>query len=79
MPEKLFKISVKFVSPAVLISLAAYEAVRLFIDGLDYPLWAQIGFGWGLSLAIFAAAILLQKLSLPKEVAGRVTVPLKRF
>ncbi len=79
MPEKLFKISVKFVSPAVLISLAAYEAVRLFIDGLDYPLWAQIGFGWGLSLAIFAAAILLQKLSLPKEVAGRVRVPLKRF
>jgi len=68
MPGKLFKASVKFVSPAVLVSLAAYEAVRLAINGLNFPLWAQILFGWGLSLAIFAAALILQKLTLPQTV-----------
>ncbi|MDE5729248.1 MAG: sodium-dependent transporter [Clostridia bacterium] len=71
MPEKVFKASVKFVSPAVLVSLASYEAVRLFINGLSFPLWAQIGFGWGLSLAVLAAALLLQKLTLPRVSEGR--------
>lgn len=67
MPAKVFNVSVKFISPAVLISLAAYEAFRLITNGLSFPLWAQIGFGWGLSLAVLGAALLLQRLSLPRE------------
>lgn len=69
-PKRLFKVSVKFISPAVLLSLTAYEAMRLFKSGLSFPVWAQCGFGWGLSLLIVAAALILQKLSLPRVAEG---------
>lgn len=68
MPKKIFVSSVKFLSPAVLISLTLYEIVRLFINGLDYPLWLQIAFGWGLSLAVFAVPALLTAKITPRNI-----------
>ncbi|MBD5631644.1 MAG: sodium-dependent transporter [Clostridia bacterium] len=68
MPEKPFKISVKLLCPAVLISLSAYEAVRLIINGLDFPLWIQAGFGWGLSLLVFACSLLIGKLAKARSI-----------
>lgn len=59
MPKKYFCLAVKFLSPAVLTSLTAYEVIRLILRGIDYPLWAQVGFGWGLSALIFAAALII--------------------
>lgn len=61
MPKKYFGISVRFLSPAVLSALTAYEIIRLAINGIDYPLWAQVGFGWGLSALTFAAALIISK------------------
>ena len=52
MPKKLFKISVRFASPAILISLTLCEAINIFLFGLGAPLWAQIAFGWSLSAAV---------------------------
>ena len=66
MPAKFFEVSVKFLSPAVLISLTAFEVFRLITSGLNYPLWAQIGFGWGLSLTVFFAALIIYKLDRPR-------------
>lgn len=54
MPKRAFGASVKFLCPAVLISLTLYEVFRLITAGLSYPLWLQIAFGWGLSFSVFA-------------------------
>lgn len=62
MPRRFFKISVGFLSPSILVSLTAYEVTQLVTQGLNYPVWMQAGFGWGLSLAVFAASLLLEKL-----------------
>lgn len=59
MPRGLFACSLKFLSPAVLGALTAAELIRLAVYGLDYPPLMQFVFGWGLSLAVFAAAHLL--------------------
>lgn len=61
MPKRAFGVSVKFLSPAVLISLTLYEVIRLVANGLGYPLWLQLAFGWGLSFAVFAIPFLLTR------------------
>jgi len=71
MPKRAFGVSVKFLSPAVLISLTLYEVVRLISFGLGYPLWLQIAFGWGLSLAVFALPIILTAKITPRNIWRR--------
>ena len=65
LPPAVMKISIKFISPAVLSALTAFEIVRLCVNGLAYPPWAQVAFGWGLSLAVvligLAAAVKRKK------------------
>lgn len=71
MPKRLFGVSVGFLSPAVLISLTLYEVFRLCTNGLGYPLWLQIAFGWGLSLAVFALPLLLNAKITPRNIWRR--------
>ena len=61
MPKRAFGASVKFLCPAVLISLTSLEVFRLALNGLGYPLWVQLAFGWGLSLIIFVVPLILVK------------------
>ena len=56
MPKLLYGLSVKFLCPAVLCALAVPEAVALF-SGLDYPVWAQVAFGWGASVAVLFSGV----------------------
>ncbi len=63
MPAAPFKISVKYMCPAVLSSLCIYEAVRLIMNGLAYPMWILAGFGWGISLCIFCCALFTANLA----------------
>lgn len=79
MPQKFFEVSVRFLSPAVLASLTALEVFRLVTSGLNYPLWAQIGFGWGLSLAVFFAALIIYKADRPRAERKRKFFQLCRF
>lgn len=74
LPQGLLKVSVKYLSPAVLLSLTVLEIIRLCRQGAGYPLWALAGFGWGLSLAIFAVGLLLSCLSRPRECGSGKTV-----
>lgn len=71
MPQGLLRVSVKYLSPAVLLSLTAMEMIRLCRQGFGYPVWALAGFGWGLSLLIFSAGLFLSFLSRPKECGAR--------
>ena len=59
MPRKLFEISVKFLSPAILIFLTLYEITDIILFGLGVPLWAQIAFGWSLSIAVILSGIVV--------------------
>ena len=52
MPKKLFEISIKFLSPAILIFLAGFEIADIVLFGLGAPLWAQIAFGWSVSFIV---------------------------
>ncbi len=61
MPKKLFKVSVKFLSPAILILLTLYEAGDIILFGLGVPLWAQIAFGWSLSLAVILSGFVVYR------------------
>jgi len=70
MPPALLKFSIKLLSPVVLVSLTLFELIRLFTDGLDYPLWAQFGFGWGLSIFVIAVAFLMERFTRPREYAA---------
>ncbi len=63
MPRKLLSISVKILSPLTLICLTAFEAVRLFTNGLQFPLWAQLVFGWGLSVAVLTFGLITENRS----------------
>ena len=56
MPPKLLRFSIKYLSPAVLLSLTVFEVVRLCVNGLGYQSWAQFAFGWGLSVAVVLIA-----------------------
>lgn len=71
MPKKAFSASIKFLSPAVLISLTLYEIFRLATNGLGYPLWLQIAFGWGLSFAVFTLPALLITKITPRNIWRR--------
>lgn len=57
MPPVIFRFSIKYLSPAVLLSLTVFEVVRLCRSGLGYPPWAQFAFGWGLSMVIIIIGI----------------------
>lgn len=57
LPGRLYFLSVKFLCPAVLCALAVPEMLKLF-SGLDYPVWAQVAFGWGAcAVVIFSGVI----------------------
>lgn len=73
MPKRAFGVSVKFLSPAVLISLTLYEVIRLVANGLGYPLWLQLAFGWGLSFAVFAIPFLLTRSRVVGEARDKQT------
>lgn len=63
MPQKPFIFSLKILSPAALSCLLLWGIYHLiFIEGWlygGYPLWAQLAFGWGLSLAVFASGFII--------------------
>ena len=63
MPKRFFGISIRFLSPSVLAALTVMEIVRLATNGLNFPLWLQICFGWGLSFIIIAVAVIIFKRS----------------
>lgn len=66
MPHSLLKTSVKYLSPAVLVSLIIFEIIRLVQTGMNYPAWALAAFGFGLSIAVFLSGLVLTKLSKPR-------------
>lgn len=63
MPPALVKISIKYLSPAVLTALLLTEIARLVKTGFGYPLWALTAFGWGLSAAILFTGIAAARFS----------------
>ncbi len=74
MPEKAFIISLKIICPVVLCSLTLWGVYHLiFVDrGVygDYPIWAQLVFGWLISALVFSSGFLI------KLAARRKTSPL---
>lgn len=63
MPQKLLSVSVKILSPITLIALTGFEAFRLAAEGIAYPLWAQLGFGWGLCIAVILLGLIVENRS----------------
>lgn len=59
MPKKLFEISVKFISPIILIFLTLCEIVDIILFGLGAPLWANIAFGVSLSLLVILSGFVI--------------------
>ncbi len=70
MPAGLLSVSVKILSPFVLISLSIYEVLRLIRSGLGYPPWALAAFGWGLSLAVALSGFLFASLSRRERISA---------
>lgn len=64
MPEKAFLISLKAVCPVVLCSLTAWGLYRfIFVERLSYgsyPVWAQVIFGWLVSVIIFSSGFVIE-------------------
>ena len=67
LPPRLYKFSVKFLCPAVLLALAVPEAVKLF-TGTGYPPWAQLAFGWGGSALVFFSGTIAAFVAKPRAV-----------
>lgn len=61
MPKVPFLISVKFLSPAILVCLGAVEVCRVISAPPSFPLWVIIAFGAGLSLCVCALSVILCK------------------
>ena len=59
MPKAAFCVSVKYLSPAVLICLCVMEVYRVICSPLAYPAWVTFAFGAGLSLLTVTAGIWL--------------------
>ncbi|MDE6586218.1 MAG: hypothetical protein K2K80_06030 [Clostridia bacterium] len=59
MPQKPFLISVKFLSPAILICLGVMEIFRIAGSPPGYPLWLITAFGAGLSVAVCAVSVVI--------------------
>lgn len=57
MPANPFAVSVKYLSPAVLISLCAMEVYRVICSPLPYPAWVTVAFGAGLSLIVLVCGV----------------------
>lgn len=57
MPRAPFALSVKFLTPAILTALCVREIFTLAAGGLNYPLWSQLAFGWGLSVLVLAVGL----------------------
>lgn len=70
MPKNLLKISVKYLSPAVLSALTVFEIIRLASTDVSRPIWALTAFGCGLSLAVFLSGFALTKLAVPRKTGG---------
>lgn len=67
MPQKLFEISVKFLCPAVLLSLSVLEIIRIFTQGTPYPAYVLAPFGVGLSLVVIFSAVALSRVFSPPQ------------
>lgn len=70
MPRRIFALSIKFLNPIVLICLAVPEILKLF-TGLNYPMWAQFAFGWGVSICVVVFGVIM---SLPNLARREVKV-----
>lgn len=79
MPQKMLAASVKILSPITLIALTAFEAVRLITNGLQFPLWAQLLFGWGLSCAVLTLGLLTERRSRTVKAAGERKLKFIKF
>lgn len=67
LPKKLYKLSIKFLCPAVLCAVAVPEVIKLF-SGLNYPAWAQFAFGWGASIAVLFSGVIVRFAAKPRLV-----------
>ena len=71
MPEKPFIFSLKYLSPAALTCLTLWGFYHLFVveGGIygGYPLWAQLVFGWAVSISVFASGFLILGISEVKK------------
>ena len=67
MPAKLLHLSLKVICPTVLIGLTAWGAYRFVcVEHLSYgsyPVWAQLAFGWTVSLIVFSSGFVIKFLS----------------
>ena len=74
MPSKPLVFSLKYLSPVVLSCLTLWGVYHLiFVEGGlygGYPLWAQVVFGWLLSLFVFASGFII---------CGFAKMPFRRF
>lgn len=70
MPRRAFEISVKFLCPSVLISLAVPQIIKLF-SGLCYPPWAQFAFGWGASIFVFLSGFIIESACKPRRIYAK--------
>lgn len=59
LPKAAFCVSVKYLSPAVLICLCVMEVYRVICSPLAYPAWVIFAFGAGLSITVFVCGIWL--------------------
>jgi len=67
MPAKPFYLSLKVFCPVVLSCLTLWGAYRfVFIERANYggyPIWAQLAFGWTVSLVVFSSGFIIKLLS----------------
>ena len=64
MPQKAFTVSMKVICPVVLCSLTEWGLYNfVFVEHLSYgsyPVWAQIVFGWVVSVVIFSSGFIIK-------------------
>lgn len=54
-----FERTVKYLSPVILSCVTLTELIRLIVFGTGYEPWAQIAFGWGLSIFVIVSAFVI--------------------
>lgn len=73
MPAKWFHISIKYISPALLIILFCWNMYDLFVQKggvYGYALWAEVIAGWIVSLLVFTSGIWIRLIVKRKEKKG---------
>ncbi len=76
MPYWWFSVSVKFIAPVLLVGLFAWNMIVLFGQKGgsygDYPIWAQLVAGWGVSVLVFVSGFIAKIIINKKKQNGFV-------